>query len=368
MSDSTVPLFDRYPETRAIAHVPLGCLPTPVMSVDAMARAAGARSVWVKRDDLSGVAYGGNKVRKLEFLLGEALQEGATDVITFGAAGSNHALATALYGASLGLDVHSMLMPQHSAPYVARNLRASAGTHADLHYFADLDGALRGAAALRSALREQGGSAFVIPFGGTTPTSTLGFVNAGLELAGQVEAGALPEPDSVYVALGSMGTAAGLALGLRAAGLRTRVVAVSVIADEDDDLDRLLALVRETQDLLVAIAPSFPSFAWDPGDVEIGHGFVGEAYAVPTPAGAEAVGIAEEACGIDLDGTYTGKALSALLAHGRDGRLAGRDVVFWDTYNSRDIGALVEEGRGVSLPEGLRDYLQADVADGQGPC
>jgi len=352
-----IPLFDRYPLTRELPHVALGSFPTPVTRADALAEVAGARGLWVKRDDLSGEIYGGNKVRKLEFLLGEALRAGATDVITFGAAGSNHALATAIYGAAQSLKVHSMLIPQHDAPYVGRNLRASIAAGADLHVFADVDAAQRGAVVLRQRLRtETGRDPFVIPFGGTTPTSTAGFVSAALEVAGQVEAGVMPEPDLLYVTLGSMGTAAGIALGLRAAGLRTRVVAVPVIAEDDGAAHRLLELVRRTQALLRSADPTFPVSEWSVADFDVVSGFVGEGYAVPTAQGNDAIALADAAAGLHLDPTYTGKTLAALLASGASGRLADSAVVFWNTYNSRDVTPLVEAGDPALLPEGLREY------------
>jgi 1-aminocyclopropane-1-carboxylate deaminase/D-cysteine desulfhydrase-like pyridoxal-dependent ACC family enzyme len=358
VTDSRIPLFERCPKMRALPHVALGSFPTPVARCDDLAVAAGAGGLWVKRDDLSGELYGGNKVRKLEFLLGEALAAGATDVITFGAAGSNHALATAIYGAQQSLKVHSMLIPQHDAPYVGRNLRASVAVGADLHPFADADEAMRGAAALRKRLRAASGrEPLVIPFGGTTPGSTVGFVNAAFELAEQVEAGELPEPDLMYVTLGSMGTAAGLVLGLRAAGLRTRVVAVPVITEDEGHAQRLLDLVLETQALLAATDPSFPVREWGAGDFDVASGFVGDGYAVPTEKGNEAVALAAEACGLKLEGTYTAKTLSALLAHGRSGALEGRNVVFWNTYNSRDITPLAESGDPALLPEALRQYV-----------
>ena len=361
MTTVSIPLFDRYPRTRALPRVALGCFPTPVVRADALAQEAGARALWVKRDDLSGERYGGNKVRKLEFLLGEALRSGATDVITFGAAGSNHALATAIYGSAQSLKVHSMLIPQHDAPYVGRNLRASFAAGADLRLLADMDAALRGAVALRQDLRASTGrDPFVIPFGGTTPASTAGFVNAGLELAGQIEAGELPEPDLLFVTLGSMGTAAGLTLGLRSAGVRTRVVVVPVISDDDGAPDRMLELVRQTQSLLFAADPTFPIFDWTDADFDVASGFVGEGYAIPTRQGSNAIALAEATAGLHLDGTYTGKTLAALLARGAEGALADRAVLFWNTINSRDISALVEAGDPSLLPEGLRGYAATE--------
>lgn len=356
-------LFARYPGTLALPWVELATLPTPVEPFPLLAEAARARALWVKRDDLAGNPYGGNKVRKLEFLLGEALAAGATDIITFGAAGSNHALATALYGARLGLRVHSMLMPQPNARYVRRNLLAAAAAGAELHHYPDRAHAMRGAAALRRRLRERTGrEPYVIPFGGTTPLSGAGFVSAGLELATQVEYHELPEPDAVYVPLGSMGTAAGIALGMRAAGLRTRLIGVPVVSYEMDSAEALLEWIRRTQVVVRAVEPAFPALRWSADDFDIAGGFLGEEYARFTPAGMKAVALAGE-CGLHLEGTYTGKALSALLAHGRGGALEGRTVLVWDTYNSRDLSSLMAGASPDSLPARLRAYFEHDVQE-----
>lgn len=125
MDPDSRPLFDAFPGTREIPWVRLASLPTPVDDCPSLAEITGASSFAIKRDDLTGEHYGGNKVRKLEFLLGSAIDKCASDVITFGAAGSNHALATAVYGAAHNLRVHSMLMRQPNARYVRRNILAS---------------------------------------------------------------------------------------------------------------------------------------------------------------------------------------------------------------------------------------------------
>jgi 1-aminocyclopropane-1-carboxylate deaminase/D-cysteine desulfhydrase-like pyridoxal-dependent ACC family enzyme len=354
-------LFERYPGTGSLPWLEIASLPTPVESMPVLAAAAGAGGVWVKRDDLSSGLYGGNKVRKLEFLLGDALALGATDVITFGAAGSNHALATAVYGGRVGLRVHSLLLPQPNARYVRRNLLAGVASGADLHHYPDRAHMLRGAARLRRTLRERtGNDPYVVPFGGTTAMSTAGYVSAGLELAEQVGRGEMPEPDVVYLALGSMGTAAGVALGLRAAGLHARVLGVPVVAYEMNTLGAWTSLIRDTQELLHEWDPMFPLFEWGDGDIDVAIGFLGEEYARFTLEGMEAVNIAADA-GLHLEGTYTGKALAAMLAHGRSGRLEGKTVLFWNTYSSADISALVAGADGSRVPARLRGYLTDDV-------
>jgi 1-aminocyclopropane-1-carboxylate deaminase/D-cysteine desulfhydrase-like pyridoxal-dependent ACC family enzyme len=363
MSDVRRPLFERFPGTRALPWVPLALLPTPVQRCDALAEEFGSASLWVKRDDVSGERYGGNKVRKLEFLLGDALAAGATDVITFGAVGSNHALATAIYGAAQGIKVHSMLMPQPNASYVRRNLLASTTVEADVNFFGDRDEALRGAAGLREELLATDRLPFVIPFGGTSPGSAAGFVNAAFELAEQVDAGELPEPDVLFVALGSMGTAADLTLGLRVAGLKTVVAAVPVLSEDADVEALFVRTIFDAQTALHVADDTFPVFEWAESDVRVVRGFLGDGYASFTSVGMEAVEIARRVLGLPVEGTYTGKTLSALLARGRAGALRGAHVLFWDTYNSRDISPLVGAGNEEALPPGSRSYLEADVQE-----
>jgi 1-aminocyclopropane-1-carboxylate deaminase/D-cysteine desulfhydrase-like pyridoxal-dependent ACC family enzyme len=355
-------LFARYPGTTSLPWTEFATLPTPTTRSNALSSACGA-DVWVKRDDLSGDVYGGNKVRKLEFLLADALARGASDVITFGAAGSNHALATAVYGGRLGLSVHSMLVPQPNARYVARNLEVAAASGARLHHHADPAHAVRAAARLRASLRERTGrEPYVIPFGGTNPLSTAGFVSAGLELATQVEYRELPEPDLVFVALGSMGTAAGLAIGMRAGGLRSRLVAVPVVSYEMNTPEALAAAIDSAHVLVSGADPTFPRSAPGTDDFDVAAGYLGEEYARFTPAGMEAVRLADED-GLRFEGTYTGKAASAMIAMGREGKLRGKRVLFWNTYNSRDITPPVLDGGAARVPPRMRRYATGDVQE-----
>lgn len=356
-------ILTAYPGLARIPRVELCTLPTPVTALDSLAHRGGVRSLWAKRDDVSAAVYGGNKLRKLEFLMGEALASGASDVITFGAAGSNHALATAIVGKQLGLGVHSVLMPQPNARYVRRNLRAALASGADLHAVADREDALRTAASLRARLRaETGNEPMVIPFGGTAPVSTLGFVNAAFELAAQVAAGVLPEPDVLFVTLGSMGTAAGLALGLRAAGMKTRLVAVPVVSDAPEVDEALLREIRAAQEVLRTHDVSFPGYSWESRDVDVRHGFLGREYAGFTAAGMDAIR-AVDLDGLHLEGTYTGKTMAALLSDLDAGALRGRDVLFWNTYNGRDIEPLAATVAPGDVPEPFRRYFDEEVQE-----
>lgn len=360
---SSYPLFGRFPLLRTVVpRVPLGSLPTPVASLERLAARLGVGRLQVKRDDVSALPYGGNKVRKLEILLGDALARGARHVMTFGAAGSNYALATAVYGRRLGLDVTSFLMTQPNAAYVRRNLLAHHAVGGSVRMHPDKDAAMRDAAAFRAVVTAQTGiEPYVIPFGGTTPLSTVGFVNAGLEIALQAASGAAVVPDVVYVPLGSMGTAAGIAVGLALGGLTPIVRAVRVVPETVASAEKFDVLAFETARLLEEGDPVFPRSLPAGCRVEVVDGFLGEEYARFTPEGMKAVNVSVAEEGLNLEGTYTGKTMAALFAAARSGDLAGASVLFWDTYNSHDLGPLVEGIDYHDLPEECHVYFETDV-------
>ena len=331
----TLPLCDRFPGTKRLAHVALGRFPTPVEPVPGLARLLGIQSFFLKRDDVSGGAYGGNKVRKLEFLLGQALAESRRAVITFGAVGSNHVRATAVYGGQLGLQVHAVLAPQPSTPNLEANLSADRAAGATLHFVESYGQALSRGAELRDEITLRDGiEPFVIPFGGTNSRGTIGFVNAAIELAGQIDAGALPEPDLIYVPYGSTGTANGLAIGLAAVGQRTSVIGVRVVPAESTNPMRSRRVMEEVVALLRELDADFPLVRPEGVALEVRDGFLGDGYAAATAESLEAVALAETN-NIHIETTYTGKALAALIADAKSGRLAGKTALFWNTYSSR---------------------------------
>jgi D-cysteine desulfhydrase len=256
-------------------------------------------------------------------------------VITFGALGSNHVRATAVYGGQLGLQVHAVLAPQPSTPYLEANLLADRAAGATLHFAESFAQALRRGAELRDEITLRDGiEPFVIPFGGTNPRGVIGFVNAAIELAGQIEADALPEPDLVYVPYGSTGTASGLAIGLAAVGLQTSVIGVRVVPAEATNPERTRRVMEEAVTLLHELDAGFPRVKPENVALEVREGFVGDGYAVATVESLEAVALAA-ANNIHLETTYTGKALAALVADARAGKLAGKTALFWNTHSSR---------------------------------
>ena len=297
-----------------LPHVSLGRFPTPVEKLERVGNVIGLKKLYIKRDDLSGVVYGGNKVRKLEFLLGDTLRRKAKEVITFGFAGSNHALATALYANQLGLGSTSLLLPQVNAHYVRRNLLASHYFNADLCFYKNWT--FLGLGLLSQLLRRRvkhGKFPRVIPGGGSCPLGVCGYVNAALELKEQIAAGELPEPDFIYVPLGSMGTAVGLALGLKAAGLKCRIIAVRVIEKQLANAKKMARLFQDTASFLRKLDPAFPNLLLHEVDWTIRDDCLGSGYARFTEKAMKAASLMREQAGIILNGTYSAKAFSALL-------------------------------------------------------
>lgn len=341
-----LPLFERFPESgEAAPRVELASLPTPI---EAVRVDIGANGLLVKRDDLTSPVYGGNKVRKLEFLLGRAVSEGARAVLTFGAYGSNHALATAVHARGLGLEPHVILSPQQPGPYAARTLRAHAGIGTAIHLVEGWDGQ-REAVRVRKMLRERDGvDPYVIPMGGTDRFGNVGYVNAAIELAEQVDA------DVVYLAGGTLGTAVGLALGFAAADRTTRVVAVRVTPAEVANVAFAAELARDTGELLAAADPSFPRIPLSELAFELRDDWFEPGYGIPTTESFDAVEAARRA-GIGLETTYTGKAFAAMLADGAAGKLAGKSVVFLDSYNS---APMPPAGPDELLPTPLQEYVR----------
>ena len=352
-------LFAACPRLRdTIPHVSLGRFPTRVHQLTGLTPPA--VELWVKRDDESGVVYGGNKVRKLEFLLAEARSAGARRVATIGGIGSHHVLATAIYGRQLGLEVEAVVFPQPLTDHVREQLLADAACGARLWPTAGYLGVPL--AVLRA--RRPAATTW-IPAGGSSAMGSLGYVSAALELEAQIRAGELPRPDVIYVALGSCGTVAGLLAGLSIAGnsessgkpggAATEVVAVRVVDRVATNARRVRALVREIERRLRpgADPPTASLPRW-----RVVHDFFGGAYGRTTPSADQAVLRAAES-GLALEPTYTGKAFAALLADASAGRLDGKRVLFWHTYSGVDLAPLIASGPGPSaLPSRLQKHFE----------
>jgi D-cysteine desulfhydrase len=350
------PLFDRYPGLREkLPLIELATLPTPIQAPQQLAREIGVDNLLIKRDDLSAQLYGGNKVRKLEFLLADALAGDYGAVLTYGGAGSNHALATAIYAKQSGLDCHAILAREPATDAVAKKLlyHLDLGTRLES---ADTMPAIRAAA---ERIRASHGAVYEIPFGGSSWRGTAGFVNAGLELAGQVALGELSPPDFIYLAGGTLGTAAGLALGIRLCQLPICIVVVQVTPDTYAAPDLLARLLSDTNTELHHLDPQVPILDEPMQQVEMRKEFLGGGYAQVTDEGRVAVELLQQTLGMALDTTYTAKAMAALISDARAGRLDSRQVLFWNTYNSRPYPERIGDGSWRDLPKAFHRYFNS---------
>lgn len=305
---------------------PLGFFPTPLHPLPRLSAHLGGPRLWVKRDDLTGFALGGNKVRKLEFFLGEARRMGADVLLTTGGHQSNHARITAAAAARAGL--HCVLVLSGGPPGAyTDNLALDRLFGAELRFVATGPERMPALLAAAEALRAAGRRPLLIPLGGSTPLGALGYVEAARELAAQLpEAGLDPQvPLTIVHGSSSGGTQAGLVVGARAAGLAARVIGVS--ADETRaDLTRMVAEIAEPLAGLAG-APPPPAAA-----IELLDGYVGAGYGIPTPASIEATRLFARLEGIPLDPTYSAKAAAGLIGLVREGALRRDEVVcFWHT-------------------------------------
>jgi D-cysteine desulfhydrase len=312
-----------------LPRVALTDLPTPVERATALGAATGL-DVWIKRDDRSAAAYGGNKPRKLEYVLGAARQRGARRLVTFGGLGTHHGLATTLFGRAHGLPTTLVLLPQPVTPAVRRTLLLAHAFGAELYWARGVAGIAATALGVLARAAARGDRPYVVAAGGSSVAGTLGFVGAALELAEQVRDGVLPAPDVVYVAVGTGGTLAGLALGLRLAGLPTRVAGVLVTDIVPPSPRRVSALAGRALRVLRRFDPQVPPVVLTPDDLGIATEFVGPGYGASTPAAVRAQALLAATEGIRIETTYTAKCLAALLA----GAERGRRLLFWNTFSA----------------------------------
>jgi len=291
-------------------YVKLGSLPSPVRQLTDL-----RQDLWIKDDGAIHSTYGGNKVRKLEYLLADCKEE----IVTFGAMGSHHALATAVHGTRLGHRVTVVTHPRHHSPHAEQVLLATKSL-ATMHPCDSHESA-------HELLSRLGEGRTVIPAGGSSAIGALGFVRAAIELGEQVRRGELPAPRRIYVAAGTAGTLAGLAVGLPMAGLDTMVVGVRVVPEAWLTMRDVETLCRQTADLLDA----------SPGPWQLDDRWLGDGYSAETASGVEAVKQAVHS-GLDLETCYTGKAMAAAM-HDE----GGMDL-FWQTHNQIPLDTLVPRG------------------------
>jgi L-cysteate sulfo-lyase len=330
---------DRYEAIRhkldSFPRVRLGHLPTPLEPMDRLSAHLGGPRIWVKRDDCTGLSTGGNKTRKLEFLMADAQGMDADCVITQGATQSNHARQTAAAAARLGIDCFILL--EDRTGYTDPDYVNNGNVLLDRLHGATIDRRPGGAdmqaemESLAESLRADGRRPYVMPGGGSTPVGALGYVNCALELVTQ--AGDLDlKIDALVHATGSAGTQAGLVAGLAAVESDIDLLGIGVRAPRDRQETMVFDLAKRTMDHLgVGLEVARDR-------VRANCDYVGDGYGLPTDAMREAVLLAARLEGLLFDPVYSGKGLSGLIDLVRKGDFAGaQNVVFLHTGGSASL-------------------------------
>ena len=307
----------------------LAHLPTPLERLDRLSKELGGPEIWIKRDDCTGMSTGGNKTRKLEFLMAEALAQGADTVITQGATQSNHARQTAGFSAKLGLACHILLEDRTGSNDANYNTNgnvlldhlhgATTSKRAGgMDMAAEMD-------VLADRLRAEGRKPYVIPGGGSNPTGALGYVNCAFELLGQANDRGLVI-DHIVTATGSAGTQAGLITGLKALNAGIPLLGIGVRAPKEKQEESVFALAQRTAEKL-----GCPGVV-QRGDVVADTSYVGAGYGIPRADTLEAIRMFAQLEAILLDPVYSGKGAAGLIDLIRKGHFKkGQRVVFLHT-------------------------------------
>ncbi|MEH6457767.1 MAG: D-cysteine desulfhydrase [Cocleimonas sp.] len=313
-------------------RVKLGHFPTPLELMPRLTEALGGPEIWIKRDDCTGLSTGGNKTRKLEFLMAEAIEQGAEMVLTQGATQSNHARQTAAAAAKLGFKCHLLLENRtgseeslyldngnvlldvlHGATYERRP--ADLDMHQEL-----LDSAAK--------FEAQGIKTYVIPGGGSNPVGALGYVNCAIELMEQINETGL-KFDHLIHATGSQGTQAGLVAGMKLVSSPIPVLGIGVRAPKEKQEAAVFALAEKT----MALFPEGPTLKKE--DVVANCSYVGEGYGVPSEGGIEAIKMLAELEGLLFDPVYSAKGMAGMIDLIRKGEFKkGQRIIFLHTGGS----------------------------------
>lgn len=364
------PLYRAYPKLSTnVPRVVLCTTPTPVAPLKKCGKKLGI-TLYLKDDGQTRSAghFGGNKPRKLEPILADAKRHGVKTIFTFGSTGSGHAVATADCAQQLGFDCTLMLKPQPCSSIVRRNLLLMDHFGATIRFCPTQE--LRDAEVAHLFLRhklDHGTYPYVIPTGAENALGAVGYVNAAFELKEQIDAGIAPEPDYIYIATGGFGhsqgllgaSIAGLIVGLKAAGLKTKAIGIYTAPQKQEVVEeRLLQQCAETIALLHDADATFPAFTINKHDFRIICDCAGKKYGLYTQEGVNAMKLLKKTEGIQLDGTYTGKAFAGLMRDAKAGKLKNKKVLFWNTFCCNDFSEIVDRVSYKKLPHAVHEYFE----------
>lgn len=321
------------------ARHPLAILPTPLVEASGLSAALGGPRILIKRDDMTGFGFGGNKVRKLEFYLAEALAHGADVLVTGAGPQSNHIRATAAAARVAGMEavvvMHGSMPTELQGNFLLDRLLG-----VQTHFTDSPDRSLvdRKIEEVAEELRRAGRRPYAIPRGGASALGALGYVECVREMEAQLAAMNL-RPEWIVLATGSCGTQAGLLAGAKIYNMPYRVLGITVSRSADECRERIGRIAREASELI-----GHP-IELSPKDILVREEYIGTGYGLVTPDCAEAIRLVARTEGLFLDPTYTGKGMSGLIGEIRSGRI-GKDelVVFLHTGGEPGLFAHPEIG------------------------
>jgi L-cysteate sulfo-lyase len=326
--------LDRFP------RVPLCLRPTPIEPMPRLSAELGGPHLFIKRDDCTGLAGGGNKTRKLEFLVGEAMQQGADMLVTQGAVQSNHVRQTAAAACRYGLKCHALLerrVPNRDAAYEKTgNVFLNRLFGATMEFRPSGLDMNAEAQAVANRLRNEGHRPYFIPGGGSNPTGALGYVDVAQEIVQQCHDDGLSFAWLV-LATGSTGTHAGLLAGIHAMGADLLIMGISVRQPRERQVSAVHRLTQATLEILGAAPMPLERTIVD-------DGYVGEGYGIPAPSTLEAISLLARMEGILLDPVYTAKGMAGLIGLVRQGFFKPSDrVLFLHTGGAVALSAYEDD-------------------------
>ena len=365
-------LFEVFPKLqKTVPYISFCELPTPVIHCDKLSKKFGVKAIIIKDDGKTGKKigskklFGGNKPRKLEFLLGDALSYNADYILARGGVGTNFGLAAATYAQLFGIKSVLALGDEPNSHTVRRNLLLLHAIGAQMRVTPF--GICNYTALAMEFFRikqETGKFPYVLQTGGSCPRGALGFVNAAFELAEQIKAGILPELDYIYAAVGngSGGSIAGLLLGVQAAGLKSHIVAVHIEPEvkSGEVVADLKNIYHGANELLHQADPSFPLYPFPEKFTEVKE-FCGEDYGLFTHESLAARETVYTLAGIELDGTYGGKAFAGMIGMIKKNKLESCNHLFWNGYCPDECKEICDTVNPRDLIHGLQHYFTEPV-------
>lgn len=362
-------IMQRFPGLQNIPWMNLTNLPTPIEELVGLEKELDFKGIYIKRDDITNPFYGGNKPRKYEYVFADAIKKNRRNILTLGAIGTNHGLAQTILAKKINdsnpnLDLQSyvFLINQPLTEHVRKNLLLDLYYGAKLSYHQNYFTLILSLIWTYITKRK---SYFVWP-GAGRPLGTIGFVNAIFELNEQIKQNKIPEPDYIFVPVGTTGTAAGLLLGCELNQLKTQICGVKVVAGFSANTKNVINLSYKTYKLMKKYDKTIPTVSKSALSkrFKLFTEFFGGQYGMPTEEGKEAIELVKKSDNITLEHTYTGKTMAGLIAFIRENKnsLQGKTILYWNTLNSVKHEDELKNVDYHCLPKKLHKFFDGRVA------